>query len=505
MRFRDLLSAGRIFEMGQLRDVLHEPAWRESDLGQPLPDSEHACSVCLPTWDSVIGYEEEREKIMRKLRTGYPRFLFNAHVGLLMQKAQESVARAGERVAVFPTREAVQRAQRFFEKRHDSASRVTDFENLQVLAVDERHFDTVKLYWRLSGEIVSSRQAKDVVGGTLEDSSDSELVGELAREFECAPEDLFVCESGMSAFGAIHRAVINLAPAKKTLQLDFPYVDALKVQKHFGRGVVFLPLAEGEDFDEALSRIRKGEFAGIFCELPSNPLLRTLDIERLSEAAKQGQVPVIIDDTVTSHANVNVLPFADAVTTSLTKWVSGKGDVTAGLVRLNPNSKFYEELKQHLSEHEKGQNRLYSSDARVLRDNLLGFRERMRKVNRNGELVVEYLSHHDEVRDIWFPALVTQENYDIVRREEGGYGGLLSLSLKNEKSAARVFDALAWNKGPSLGNEFSLACPYTILAHYHERDWAEECGVPSHLIRLSVGIEEPAVLLKSLEVALQQA
>jgi len=49
------------------------------------------------------------------------------------------------------------------------------------------------------------------------------------------------------------------------------------------------------------------------------------------------------------------------------------------------------------------------------------------------------------------------------------------------------------NKGPSLGTNFTLVCPYTLLAHYCELDWAASFGVPGHLIRVSVGLEAPEV------------
>ena len=68
-----------------------------------------------------------------------------------------------------------------------------------------------------------------------------------------------------------------------------------------------------------------------------------------------------------------------------------------------------------------------------------------------------------------------------------------------------MYDALRISKGPSLGTEFSLACPYTLLAHYDEMDWVENCGVPRDLIRLSVGIEPIDQLTKALQEALKNA
>ena len=87
--------------------------------------------------------------------------------------------------------------------------------------------------------------------------------------------------------------------------------------------------------------------------------------------------------------------------------------------------------------------------------------------------------------------------------ERGGYGGLISFTLKNDKKTAKFFDVLRITKGPSFGMSFSLACPYTILAHYDELEWAENCGVSQNLIRLSVGNEPSSDLIDRLKVAFE--
>jgi cystathionine gamma-synthase len=66
-----------------------------------------------------------------------------------------------------------------------------------------------------------------------------------------------------------------------------------------------------------------------------------------------------------------------------------------------------------------------------------------------------------------------------------------------------VFNALRVSKGPSLGTHFTLACPYTQLAHYDELDWAADCGVPAHLLRVSVGLEDPNELWQRFAIALE--
>lgn len=486
-----------------MRNLITHPAWTDDDLGAPLPDDRHAISVCLPTWDAVLGYEEGRDKVVKRMRCGYPRFFKHPLVERLFNEAAKELAVESERVVVFPHKEAAQRALRFVEKRTGAAARIVCYDGLQALIVPEAVFTVAMEYWRYTGEIVSSRQAYDVLDGDgLQEYDSSALRARLAGFGGYQAEDVFIYESGMSGIYAVHRAVTRLFSGKKTLQIDFPYVDALKVQNHFGTGAVMLNDTSGESFDEALKRIREGEFAAVFCEVPSNPLLRTVDLENVHRACREGGVPLIVDDTVASVFNVNVAQFADVVTSSLSKWISGKGDVLAGCVQLVESSPFYNDLRGFFDEDCENGNRLYAADTAVLDANSVGFLNRMAPVNSNGEALVEFLLKHPAVDKIWYPSLCTKESYDVLKREEAGYGGLISFTLKNEKKAPKVFDALKVSKGPSLGNEFTLVSPYTLLAHYDELDWAEGCGVPTNLIRVSVGIEDSENLLASFKEAL---
>jgi cystathionine gamma-synthase len=87
-------------------------------------------------------------------------------------------------------------------------------------------------------------------------------------------------------------------------------------------------------------------------------------------------------------------------------------------------------------------------------------------------------------------------------RKNGGYGGLLSIVLSSPKKAPKVYDSLKLSKGPSFGTPFTLVCPYTLLAHYHELDWTEDCGVPANLLRISVGLEPVETVIQAFADAL---
>lgn len=485
------------------RDLSANPAWQEKDLGLPLPDSPHACSVCLPTWDSVVGYEEGRDKILKKLRAGYPRFFKHPTVERLFDNARAEIAGENEDLIVLPTKASVQRAHRWVERRAEAAVRISSYYGLQALVVPSKAKSEADAYWRFSGEVVSSRQAQDILDGKPREGSKSHLIARaLAKVTGSEPEDVFVFSSGMSAINAVLRALPGLQKGKKTLQLEFPYVDCLKVQELFGHGVVYLNEAVGESFDEALKRIRAGEFAGVFTEFPSNPLLRSVDLKEVALACADGDTPLIVDDSAAGPSNVDALKFADVVTGSLTKWISGEGDVMAGMVTVKKSSPFAETLKALLAEEAEETAPLYIGDAEVLLSNIKGYTKRMKAVNANGLELATWLSEHPAVAQVWHPSLTNRENYDAVRRKNGGYGGLLSFVLKNPKKTPKVYDSLKLCKGPSFGTHFTLVCPYVLLAHYHELEWAEGCGVPAHLLRVSCGTESIASLLAAFEEAL---
>lgn len=489
-----------------MRNLSADPAWQAKDLGLPLPDSPHACSVCLPTWDSVIGYEEGREKILKRLRTGYPRFFKHPVVERLFDNAKAEVASEHEEVLVLPTRSSVQRAHRWVERRSQTAVRIASYHGLQVLVVPSKAKPDADAYWRFSGEIISSRQAQDFLEGNMRDGSKSHLIARSLSKFTgAAPDHSFVFSSGMAAVTSVLRALPGMLDGKKTLQLEFPYVDCLKVQEHFGNGVVYLNQATGESFDEALMRIRQGEFAGVFTEVPSNPLLRTIDLHRVAKACEDSGTPLIIDDSSTGPLNVDALRFADVVTSSLTKWISGEGDVMAGMATVRANSPVAENMRTSLALDSSENAPLYIADAEVLLSNLKGYAKRMKIVNANGLAVASWLAKHPAIAEVWHPSLTHTAHYDAVMRRGGGYGGLLSFVLKNPKKTPKVYDTLRLCKGPSFGTPFTLVCPYTLLAHYHELEWAEGCGVSTNLLRVSCGLEPLETILAAFEEALAHA
>jgi cystathionine gamma-synthase len=108
------------------------------------------------------------------------------------------------------------------------------------------------------------------------------------------------------------------------------------------------------------------------------------------------------------------------------------------------------------------------------------------------------------VKRVFYPKYnPSRANYDTFRTPDGGYGGLLSVVFHNDDHAIVFFDAIETAKGPSLGTNFTLTSPYTILAHYTELEWAAQFGVERGLVRISVGLEEKEKLAEVFKSALE--
>ena len=484
------------------RDLLRQPIWRGDELGQPIPDSPHAVSVALPRWQDVVGYEEKQPELMDRLRSGYPRFVIHP---LIQQLARELAA--GQTCLPFPSRHCAELCAEFVGRTSGQPVRVISWQGAFGVTTNDAGTAALRAFWQHTGLIVPSRQAETLLTGKPEPEGGEEarqaLRRLLAGFYDCPANDVFLTPTGMAAQFIALRAVLRRQPGLPTAQLGFPYVDTLKLQQKFGHGLTLFHNLDtvAEDLQALLQRQR---LAACFCEIPGNPLLGSADVSRITPALRENGVPLVADDVVATPVNVDLTRCADLIATSLTKYVAGTCDVMGGAVICNPRSPLHAELRAGVrAEHEE---LLWCEDAVVLEDRARGFPHRMQQHNDNGLFIAEHLRAHPVVEKVWYPKWEFSSAYESVRRANGGWGSLVTfLPRRAETTSPRVYDLLQVCKGPSLGAEFTLACPFTLLAHYAELEWAESCGVSRYLIRLSVGLEDPRELWRRLDRALNRA
>jgi cystathionine gamma-synthase len=112
---------------------------------------------------------------------------------------------------------------------------------------------------------------------------------------------------------------------------SFPYTDTLKILQKWGAGTHHFGTGLDEEIPK-LQEVLKQEpgILSLFTEFPSNPLLRSANLTRLRELADEHGFLIVIDETIGTFANVEVLPMADIVVSSLTKIFSGDCNVMGG-------------------------------------------------------------------------------------------------------------------------------------------------------------------------------
>ena len=340
---------------------------------------------------------------------------------------------------------------------------------------------------RIAGCLIDDGELDEALSQSDEDSG--------RRQRGLTEDDVYLYPTGMSSIFNTHRILMANARSRgrevrKSICFGFPYIDTLKILEKWGPGCLFYGHGNSTDLDDLERRLESGErYLALFTECPSNPLLHLADLHRIRKLADKYEFAVVVDETVSNFININVLPLADVVVSSLTKIFSGDCNVMGGGQVLNPQGKVYRELKEIIEKEY--EDNYWAEDAVFMERNSRDFISRIERINVNSDAICQTLQKCSIVKRVYYPKYnPSKDNYDAVRNTNGGYGGLLSVSFQELEQGIAFFDALEVQKGPSLGTNFTLACPYTILAHYSEMDWTSKWGVEPDLIRISVGLEE---------------
>jgi cystathionine gamma-synthase len=212
---------------------------------------------------------------------------------------------------------------------------------------------------------------------------------------------------------------------------------------------------------------------------------------------------VIIDPTLVSPLNVAVLPHADLVVNSLTKYTAADGDVIAGATIINPAGPDADWLRQRVAHRT---DPIYRRDLQRLASQISEYEAIIRQTNANARQVVDYLRSHPGVKDLhWATHPDTAENYRKIARDSESIGSIISFTVHG--TLADFYDRLALPKGPSFGMRNTLICPFIYLAHYDlitsTSGQAElaAAGIDPNLLRLSVGTEPAEEIIATLDAA----
>ena len=303
--------------------------------------------------------------------------------------------------------------------------------------------------------------------------------------------------SGMAASDCALRAVLR--PGDHIVIPDDAYGGTFRlIDKVFREwGVRHTPVHLA-DLDAVKSAITT-DTKFIWVETPTNQLLNIADITALAAIGHAARATVLVDNTFASPALQQPLSLgADIVLHSTTKYIGGHSDVVGGALVTDS-----EELDAKFAFLQNGAGAVPGPfDAYLTMRGLKTLELRMQRHSENATKVAEFMVEHPAVSQVLYPGLPSHPGHDVAARQMRGFGGMVSVRMRGGVDAARALCSRTeiFILAESLGGVESLIEHPGAMTHASTAGAVLE--VPDDLVRLSVGIEDPADLLADLGQAL---
>ncbi len=269
-------------------------------------------------------------------------------------------------------------------------------------------------------------------------------------------------------------------------------------KEQFNIDVSFIPMTDPEVVRKSLRKNTKA----IWLETPSNPLLHLVDIEAIVQVAREHNLLVIADNTFLSPCFQNPLKFGvDIVVHSTTKYLSGHNDGLGGAVITNS-----EELGEKIGYIANAMGTVAGAfDSWLVLRGIKTLAIRMREHEKNALAIAAFLSHHPRVKKVYYPGLETHPQYELAKKQQTGFGGMLSFELDGDLSDVKSFfkKLKLFYLAESFGSTESLISHPQTMSHASMPPEAQaEAGITENLIRISVGLEDKDDLIEDLQGAL---
>ncbi len=312
-------------------------------------------------------------------------------------------------------------------------------------------------------------------------------------------ESALVLGSGMAAIAGSLLAVLSAGDHVLTQDTLYGGTSSLLEDDlcRFGISYTRIDPQDHGSWDAALTPNTRA----VYVESLTNPLVQVADLECIVAFAREHGLVSIIDNTFASPVNYRPGEHGfDLVLESCTKYMNGHSDIVAGSVA--GSAKLVKRVK-HLQDHLGGT--LDPHAAFLLERGLKTLFVRVRQQNKAAATVADALEQHPRVDRVHYPGLASHPQHLRAARLFDGFGGMLSFELGGGVEAA---DALLENVtipevAASLGGPESLLVrPATAVHASVSAEMRASSGITDSLVRMSVGLEDPADLVADLRAAL---
>jgi len=272
------------------------------------------------------------------------------------------------------------------------------------------------------------------------------------------------------------------------------------IDKVFARYGLEATYVDTSDSDRVVRAVRENTRA-ILLEVPTNPLLKVADIQKISGIGKDKGILTIVDNTFMTPYLMQPLALgADVVVYSATKFISGHNDVLAGLMVVKD-----EELGKQVYFLQNSVGAVLGpQDCWLVIRGLKTLGVRMDRQLENARTISEWLSRQAGVRRVYYPGLPSDPGYRLLQEQARGFGAMVSFEVADRRIAERVLEKVKLiSFAESLGGVETLITFPAFQTHADmDPKERERMGINDRLLRLSVGIEDAGDLLADLEQAL---
>jgi cystathionine gamma-synthase len=298
--------------------------------------------------------------------------------------------------------------------------------------------------------------------------------------------------SGSAATMSVFQA---LAPGDHVLAPDDAYYGTLRqLREIFAAWGLQADTVDMTDL-EAVQRALRPTTKIVWVETPSNPLVKVVDIRKLSELAHAVGARCVVDNTwATPVLQLPLYLGADLVMHSTTKYLGGHSDLLGGALVARTDDDFVERLR---SLQRLGGAIPSPFDCWLLLRGIRTLPWRMRAHCDNAGLVAAFLVTHPKVEAVHYPGLDSHSGHEIAKIQMNDFGGMLSVQIRGGRDAAMELTRrlTLFTRATSLGGTESL------IEHRASVE-GPTTRAPENLLRVSVGLEHPDDLIEDLEKGL---
>ena len=288
----------------------------------------------------------------------------------------------------------------------------------------------------------------------------------------------------------------SLTPGDHVILSDDIYHGTRKLIKQFDKWGVESTFVDMGSTGKLKSTVKKNTKI-IWVETPSNPLLKIIDLKKISDLAHKAGAVVVCDNTWATPVLQSPFEFGvDLILHATTKYISGHSDVLGGAVI----SKADNELFKKISDIQKTGGAVPSPFECWL--TLRGIQTlpiRIRTQSESAMQIAEFLNKHRSVSKVYYPGLPKHPGHPIASMQMKLYGGMISFEVKRDKEAAMK----AASKVKLFTRATSLGGPESLIEHRASVE-GDGTKTPQSLLRLSIGLEHPDDLIHDLEQALSK-